>query len=42
MSEAIRQGDRDLYVRLADRYARAHARWERLQPPQVGPQEQQR
>jgi len=41
MAEAIRQGDSDLYANLADRYARAHARWERLQPPQVGPQEPQ-
>ncbi len=36
MAEAIRNGDRELYVTLANRYGRLHQTWERLQRPQVG------
>ncbi len=41
MAEVARAGDMVVYRRLADRYALLHRRWERLQPPQVAPQEPQ-
>lgn len=37
MAEAIRHGDRDLYVSLANRYGKLNQRWASLQRPQVGP-----
>lgn len=36
MVQAIRDGDRDLYISLANRYGKLHGRWELLQRATAG------